>query len=109
MAELEERHKLESARVAVWHEGGTPVIKLSGDLDLLSEEPVRAALDTALADEHTRVIFDLSSLHFMDSSGIALLLGVARKVPDVELRNPTAAVRRLIELTGLGEKVLILR
>ena len=39
----------------------------------------------------------------MDSSGLALLASVARKVPEVELRDPSPIVRRLIELTGLAE------
>ncbi len=37
----------------------------------------------------------------MDSSGLALLASVAQRVPEVELRDPSPIVRRLIELTGL--------
>ncbi len=39
----------------------------------------------------------------MDSSGIAMLVSVAREGREVQLRNPSAIVRRLIELTGLAE------
>ena len=39
----------------------------------------------------------------MDSSGLALLLGVAVQVDSVLVRNPSAAVRRVIEVSGLTE------
>ncbi len=79
------------------------VIRLSGELDMISVERVRAVIDKALAGQNERLIFDVSELEFMDSSGIALLISVTRKVPAVEVRNPTAIVRRIIELTGLTE------
>jgi anti-anti-sigma factor len=44
----------------------------------------------------------------MDSSGIALLLSVARRVPDVQLHSPSPIVRRLIELTGLEQTLRII-
>jgi len=38
----------------------------------------------------------------MDSSGVALLLTVAGQVPSLEIRQPPAIVRRVVELTGLA-------
>jgi anti-sigma B factor antagonist len=84
-------------------ENAVAVIRLSGELDMVSVERVRAVIDEALASEHERLVFDVSDLQFMDSSGIALLISVTREVPAVEVRNPTAIVRRIIELTGLTE------
>ena len=55
-----------------------------------------------VSSETERLIFDLEGLRFMDSSGIAMFVSVARKVREVELRNPSAIVRRLFELTGLA-------
>ena len=55
-----------------------------------------------VSSETERLIFDLEGLQFMDSSGIAMFVSVARKVREVELRNPPAIVRRLFELTGLA-------
>ena len=37
----------------------------------------------------------------MDSAGIAVLLGATRRVPAVRLREPSPAVRRVLEMTGL--------
>ena len=88
-------------------EDGTPVIRLAGELDMTSADDVRAAIDGVLRRTPERVVFETSGLHFMDSSGIALLLSVAQQVPDVELRAPSPIVRRLIELTGLEETLRI--
>jgi len=43
----------------------------------------------------------------MDSSGIAVLLTVARSVPTVELRNVPPIMRRVIEMTGLAATFVI--
>ena len=68
---------------------------------------------TAAAVEHapklSRVIelyraraFDLSGLDYIDSAGIAVLLGAAAECA-VRLRDPSPAVRRVVELTGLTD------
>jgi anti-anti-sigma factor len=49
------------------------------------------------------LIFDLSRLRFMDSAGIAVLIGAAAKVKAVHLRDPSPIVRRVIEVTGLSD------
>lgn len=84
-------------------ENGTPVIWLSGDLDMTSVPQARAAIDAALASQSGQMILDASSLSYMDSSGIALLAMMAGKAREVQVRNPTPIVRRLIELTGLNQ------
>ena len=84
-----------------------PVIRLSGELDMVSAERVRSVVEGALTAEDDRLAFDVSELQFMDSSGIALLVSAARTARQVELRHPTPIVRRLIELTGLTELLLM--
>ena len=84
-----------------------PVFRLSGELDMVSVERVRSVLEGALTAEDDRLAFDVSELQFMDSSGIALLVSAARTARQVELRHPTPIVRRLIELTGLTELLLM--
>ena len=53
--------------------------------------------------ETTPLVVDLTKLEFMDSSGIAMLLKIAARVDSVEIRNPSNAVRRIIECTGLTD------
>jgi len=84
-------------------EGGTPVVSLSGELDLTNAERVKSAIGDMITAGTERLVVELSELEFMDSSGLALLASFARKVPEVELRDPSPIVRRLIDLTGLAE------
>jgi anti-sigma B factor antagonist len=108
MAELEPADEAYCA-VEVSSEDGMPVIRLSGELDLVSVEGVRSVLAGVLTADDDRLAFDVSELEFMDSSGIALLVSAARQARQVELRHPTPTVRRLIELTGLTELLLVVR
>ena len=84
-------------------EDGALVLRLSGDLDVTNAEQVRSAIGAVVSSDTERLIFDLEGLQFMDSSGIAMLVSVAHKVRDVQVRNPSIIVRRLIELTGLAD------
>jgi anti-anti-sigma factor len=80
---------------------GTPVLKLRGELDMLSATALRETVDGLVADHCDRVVFDLSDLQFMDSSGIAVLVFAANNIANFELRNASPIIRRIIEVTGL--------
>jgi anti-sigma B factor antagonist len=92
-----------SITVKTLAEGGTPVVSLAGELDLTNIERVRSAIGDVLTAGTGRLVVELSELVFMDSSGLALLASLARKTPEIELRDPTPIVRRLIGLSGLAE------
>jgi anti-sigma B factor antagonist len=89
--------------VDVREEDGTTIIRLSGDLDMTSIRQVSGAIDAALGSRRGRVILDASGLTYMDSSGVALMVQVSQMAQEVQVRNPTPIVRRLIQLTGLSE------
>jgi anti-anti-sigma factor len=80
---------------------GTPVLKLRGELDMLSATKLRETVESLVADHCDRVVFDLSDLEFMDSSGIAVLVFAANNIDTFELRNASPIIRRIIEVTGL--------
>ena len=82
---------------------GVVVLKLSGEIDMANVDALRAEIEPALEPRPKRVIFDLGRLNFMDSSGIALLLQVAARAESVRVREPSVAVRRMIEVTGLAD------
>jgi anti-anti-sigma factor len=81
---------------------GTVVLTVTGEVDLGSVAALQEAVDRALALQPPELAFDLSGLRFMDSSGIAVLLRAAARIGTVQVRNPSAVVRRVIELTGLA-------
>lgn len=82
---------------------GVLTLTIAGELDIASVGAVQEAIDEILTDECQRVVFELGDLTFMDSSGLALMLQVSRKVETVEIRHATPIVHRVIEATGLGE------
>jgi anti-anti-sigma factor len=86
---------------------GTPMFKLAGELDISSVNAIRAMIVASIANSTARVVIDLSDLRFIDSSGLSLLLGVADQVAEVELRDPSAAIRKVIDITGLSSEFVI--
>jgi anti-anti-sigma factor len=73
------------------------VLRLTGELDLVSEP----AFSNALAQADGRPVrIELENLAFMDSTGLRALLTAARQVPGLQLRGPLQPpVQRLLELT----------
>ena len=82
-------------------EVGDPLLKLAGELDMASAETLRETVDRVLANSPRRIVFEISELEFMDSSGIAVLISASNNVEKVELRNAQPIVRRVVEVAGL--------
>jgi anti-anti-sigma factor len=81
---------------------GTPIVVVSGELDISNAATLETTVESLAAGRPERLVFDLSGLRFMDSAGIAVLVGASTKVHSVHLRDPSPNVRRVIELTGLS-------
>ena len=101
MAELDADRPAEARIETRTDESGAPVIAVTGELDMSNAGKLDATVESLLAQQPERLIFDLSALRFMDSAGIAVLLGAANRIETIELRDPSPAVRRVVELTGL--------
>jgi anti-anti-sigma factor len=86
---------------------GVPTIKLSGEIDMSNVDSLRRLIEPVVARAPEHVVFDLASLTFMDSSGIALLLQVSAKTGTVRLRGPSELVRRMIDATGLTDVLVV--
>ena len=87
---------------------GTVRVRLGGDLDHRRAEAIRGELDALLADPAVRrLVFDLSGLEFMDSSGIGMMIGryklMKRRGGSVAVVPGGARVDRIMELSGLYE------
>ena len=103
---------VDTLTAAVDHDpDGTPVIVLAGQLDLATAEIAQRALakvptaggaagrDGSAGD----VVFDMTDLTFMDSSGLTVLLTAVSTGHAVRVRRPTNVIRRIIATTGLSE------
>jgi anti-sigma B factor antagonist len=95
----------DGADAAVAHgtdDDGNPVVRLSGEIDLSNAQAVRSAVEPVVRRAPAQVVFDLAELDFLDSSGLAVLLAAAERVP-VVLRRPKPIIQRLVESTGLTD------
>jgi anti-sigma B factor antagonist len=101
MAGLADGGGLESSVQTSFDESGTPIVRISGEVDLSNADSIAAVIEPIVAKRPERLIVDASALEFMDSSGIALLIGWARDSVRVELRNPSRIIRRTVESMGL--------
>jgi anti-sigma B factor antagonist len=95
------------APVEIRFEDGVMVVRLSGELDISTVPVVTSLVEPALGQEQAKVLIDLADLEFMDSSGLALLLALAKRVREVELLHPSAVIRRVIDATGLSDTLRI--
>lgn len=81
-------------------------IGLTGDIDHHSAKRAREAIDFLIKDKkpHT-IILDLSSVEFMDSSGLGLILGRYTLSSDMGakliLYHPTKRIKRILSLAGI--------
>jgi anti-sigma B factor antagonist len=87
------------------------VVPVSGEIDLANAETLRGPLTDAIARRPTRVVVDLASCRFIDSSGLRELLLARKKAQangvQIVLRSPSAVVRRALESIGFDQIFLI--
>jgi anti-sigma B factor antagonist len=83
--------------------GGPVLLRLRGELDVLTAPVVRAQLLDLMARRPALVV-DLQLLDFMDSSGLAVMLELRSRARSsgwsVSVRGARGRVRQLLERTG---------
>ena len=82
-------------------------VYICGELDECSASNAKNILDKVLMDNlnSKKVVFDLSGLSFMDSTGIGLLIGRYKKLKQFSISSyisgATMSTEKVIELAGL--------
>lgn len=81
---------------------GGPVLMLRDQLTFADRDAFDGVIDKLLARGSGKAIVDLSTLDYMDSAGLGMLLTLRdraeRATVDVSLRNPKSEVRELLVL-----------
>jgi anti-sigma B factor antagonist len=87
----------------------TQIVQIYGDVDLKTAKSFRSALDEAAQEGKERLIVDMSEVPFMDSSGLAALIGAQKA-----FRESTRMIvvcpenlKRIFEVTRLDSIVAI--
>lgn len=86
--------------------GRVATVTVSGDVDTNTVGLLRDCLAMVLKQQPERLIIDLAAVGFLDSSAIHAFMQARHVLPEqypVVLRSPQDIVRRVFELTGLGE------
>jgi len=87
--------------------GNVLLVKLPGDhLDANNSKEFKESI-VPVIDERKKVLFDLSDIHFVDSSGLGALLSCLRRLNqvngDLKLFGMTKSVRALFELVRMNK------
>lgn len=82
-------------------------IYLIGELDECTASKVKEAIDSLIENVNgiLKVVFNLSGLTFMDSTGIGMLIGRYKKLKaksiSVFIESPTLAIEKVLQVSGL--------
>jgi len=96
---------LDVASFRVERSANTGRFELHGELDIAGRSDLIEALQTELASGGGDVTLDLSSLSFVDSTGVSALLGIARQLGPSRhliLEAPQPPVARVFDLVQLA-------
>ena len=80
------------------------LLKLTGELDHHNAEKIRKKLDKEIISNGAQtVVFDLSGLTFMDSSGIGVLLGRYKlfALKKLYITGANDTIHRLLTMSGV--------
>ena len=99
-------------KIKIEKRNGALKVKLNGELDHHNAEKIKNEVDELLSEtEYADVIFDLSELEFMDSSGLGLIMGRYSLVRELGgqlvIRKPTANILRICKLAGMERMISI--
>lgn len=84
-------------------DGETQLLVVRGDVDLQNAGDLRTAIEDAASNGKSRLVVDMSDVPFMDSSGLASLVG-AQKSVNGDVRMIVICpenLRRIFEVTRL--------
>ena len=88
------------------------VVFLSGEIDHHNAVFLRMGIDKLIHEKRPRkLVLDLSSIRFMDSSGLGLIMGRLSLVRELGgeliVRDPSESIMRICRLAGLERMVKI--
>lgn len=91
-------------------DGEVLTVSINGEIDHHNAVKIRQDIDAEIYSVRPKkLVFDLSRVNFMDSSGLGLILGRFASVRDVGgelvVKNPAKSVMKILKLAG-AERIL---
>ena len=98
-----------SFSINVSHQGGVRLVRVAGDLDLMTAPQLSNAVSDA--DSLRGVVLDLSGVGFMSSAGVGVVSALNRRLQargaELVIAGAQPDVAMLLEVTGLAAHVTI--
>ncbi len=86
---------------------GWAVVHASGDIDMTTAPRLREAVIAIVVDGQPRVVLDLQSVDFIDSTGLGVMVGLLKRTRshggDLRLVSTRPSLRKVLELTTLEQ------
>jgi anti-sigma B factor antagonist len=90
---------------------GYELLAVEGEIDIATAPRMIAALNEALAEIEVPLVVDLSSVVFMDSTGLALLMNARRRVvrrgQGFAIVCPGGPISRVFEIADMVESLRV--
>jgi anti-anti-sigma factor len=102
----------EELTIAVRHEQGYVIVTAAGEIDISTVARLRETLFDLAASGRPLVV-DLDQVTFIDSSGLAALVGTAKRAEahggSLHVACGRPRIRQLFDLTGLDRRIPLAR
>jgi anti-anti-sigma factor len=84
-----------------------PVVRLRGEIDLSNVDALAQLAEDAVTNRHKGLVLDLSGVTYLDSTGLRLVFGLARRLGDrqqaLRLVVPEGArIARVLDYAGVS-------
>lgn len=89
--------------------GETMTVVLQGEFDVTSEGALVAVLERVRERGPDRLIFEMAAVGYLDCASARLIVGIGRWLPDGVrpiISSPSPAVRRVLQVSGIGVNVV---
>lgn len=102
---MDDNDKLQPVIRGVKHEGRAVVLELGGEIDMKCSAKVKDQFKEIFRDNPSLIVVDMTEVKFMDSSGLATLVGVLKwcrlNSSELRLAGLTKAVRSIFDICRL--------
>jgi anti-anti-sigma factor len=97
--------------ITVHRTGDEVVLRLAGEIDMLTAAQLSTVVNEVLADPPPRIVLDLAGVTFCDSQGLGTLVVLSRKATLAHsylvLVNVGGFLIRVLDITGLRNALMI--
>lgn len=97
--------------VGVSASGGWSVLHVRGEVDMATCPELRQAIVAEIRQGRPHLVVDLSSVDFIDSTGLGVLIGGLKRARsqggDLRVSGITGRLQKVFDLTGLGEVLTV--